>query len=359
MKQLSKKFPEFNELMLSIRKSSVQRRNVKKRDLCLLTASLLTGLVIPAFTLAHLSKVNSGNSRFISNFKYASKQNVDIQMFSSAEIVAPRLSHSFLPKPIESYKDSNTQFVSRQITSGNQLYYERLAALKAGQIYPSLPEDSIKSSLISTTKTQLTYEDWKSLLAMEAKAMAQSQGDNRLGILLGDSLSLWFPQEKFSADRLWLNQGISGETSGGLLKRVSVLSETRPDFIYIMAGINDLRKGTTDEIILRNHRQIVRKLRQTHPKTIIFIQSILPTRLSAISNTRICHLNDQLSLIAKQEGVFYLNLYDWFADFQGNLRLELTTDGLHLSTQGYDVWRSLLNESEYGLNERELVLSPK
>ncbi|MGH7999474.1 MAG: GDSL-type esterase/lipase family protein [Brasilonema sp.] len=322
------------------------------RSLCLLAASLLTGLVIPVFTLAHLSNVNSGNSRFISNLKYASKPNVSTQIFSSAEIVPPRLSHSLLSKPIESYQAPNTQFVSQQITSGNQLYYERLAGLKAGQIYPSLPEDNTKSSLISTTKTQLTYEDWKSLLAMEAKAMTQSQGDNRLGILLGDSLSLWFPQEKFSANRLWLNQGISGDTSGGLLKRVSVLSETRPDFIYIMAGINDLRKGTADEIILRNHRQIVRRLRHTHPKTIVFIQSILPTRLSAISNTRIRLLNDQLSLIAKQEGAYYLNLYDSFADSQGNLRLELTTDGLHLSRQGYDLWQSVLDESEYGLNEK-------
>jgi lysophospholipase L1-like esterase len=184
---------------------------------------------------------------------------------------------------------------------------------------------------------------------MEAKAMAQSQGDNRLGILVGDSLSLWFPREKLPVGKLWLNQGISGETSNGILKRLSVFAQTKPDVIYIMAGINDLRKGTTDEIILGNHRQIVRKLRQTHPKTIIFIQSILPTRLSAIPNTRIRHLNDQLALIARQEGADYLNFYDSFTDFQGNLRQELTTDGLHLSAEGYEVWRSLVHQVEHTL----------
>ncbi|NMG06448.1 lipolytic protein G-D-S-L family [Brasilonema sp. UFV-L1] len=342
--------------MLSIIKSSVPRRNVKTKSLCLLTASLLTGLVIPAFALAHLSNVNSGNSKFISNLKDAFKSNISSQKIYSAEIVSPELSPSLSSSnSIESYQDPNTQFVSHQITSGNQLYYDRLAALKSGQIYPSSPENSTKSSLISTTKTQLTYEDWKSLLVMEAEAMAQSQDENRLGILLGDSLSLWFPQENFSVDRLWLNQGISGDTSGGILKRVWILSKTRPNFIYIMAGINDLRKGTADEIILRNHRQIVRKLRQTHPKTIIFIQSILPTRLSAIPNTRIRHLNHQLSLIARQEGAYYLNLYDKFADVKDNLRIELTTDGLHLSQAGYDLWRSLLDESEYDVHEKELV----
>ncbi|MBW4630720.1 MAG: lipolytic protein G-D-S-L family [Iphinoe sp. HA4291-MV1] len=324
------------------------------RDLYLLAAGLLTGLVIPALTLLHLSNFHLGDGRVSWNLKYGSKPNVDEKIFSSVETAPSELSHSLLPKAVESYPNSNTQLFSYQITSGNQLYYERLAALKAGYIYPSLLENNAKSSLISTTKTQLTYEDWKRLLAMEAKAMAQYQGDNRLGILVGDSLSLWFPKEKLPVGRLWLNQGISGDTSSGILKRVSIFGETRPDVIYIMAGINDLRKGRTDEMILRNHRQIIRKLRQTHPQTIIFIQSILPTRLFTIPNTRIRHLNYQLSVIARQEGAYYLNLYDWFTDFQGNLRLELTTDRLHLSREGYEVWRSALNQVEYRLNVRGL-----
>lgn len=316
------------------------------RDLYLLAASLLTGLVIPTSDLPHLPNVNLGNSGTIWDLKDDLKPNVGGKIFSSAEISLPEFSDSWLPKLVESQLSPKTQLVSRQITSGKQLYYERLATLKAGQIYPSLPEDSIKSSLISTKNTQLTYEDWKNLLAMEAKAMTQSQGDKRLGILVGDSLSLWFPREKLPVGRLWLNQGISGETSNGILKRLSVFTQTKPDVIYIMAGINDLRKGTTDEMILRNYRQIVRELRQTHPKTVIFIQSILPTRLSAISNIRIRHLNDQLALITRQEGADYLNLYDWFTDFEGNLRQELTTDGLHLNTEGYEVWRSLLHQVE-------------
>ena len=40
-------------------------------------------------------------------------------------------------------------------------------------------------------------------------------------------------------------------------------------------------------------------------------------------------------------------ILNWFADFQGNLRLELTTDGLHLSAEAYDVWRSAIDEAEY------------
>ena len=120
--------------------------------------------------------------------------------------------------------------------------------------------DDSQSLSESGTKRQLTYEDWKNLLALEAKAITKGQGANHLSILVGDSLSMWFPTEKLPAGKLWLNQGISGDTSGGILKRLAAFSATRPDIIYIMAGINDLRKGASDETILRNHRRIIRSL---------------------------------------------------------------------------------------------------
>jgi lysophospholipase L1-like esterase len=205
----------------------------------------------------------------------------------------------------------------------------------------------------SIRKRQLTYDDWKSLLALEARAIAQGQGANHLSILVGDSLSMWFPREKLPTGKLWLNQGISGDTSSGVLKRLGAFSATRPDVIYVMAGINDLRKGASDDTILRNYRRIVRRLRDSHPKAQIIVQSILPTRLAKLSNSRIRHINTQLTQIAKQEGANYLNIYSWFTDMEGNMRPELTTDGLHLSQEGYDVWRSALQQIEYKVTQRE------
>lgn len=246
--------------------------------------------------------------------------------------------------------------------SGSQLYYERLTALKTGKIYTRLDNNRLQAMSASAGKRQLTYEDWKALLALEAKAIALGQGANRLSIIVGDSLSMWFPKEKLPAGKLWLNQGISGDTSGGVLKRLSYFSETRPDVIYVMAGINDLRKGASDVAILRNHRRILSSLRSSHPQTKIIVQSILPTRLSTISNNRIRHLNAQIASIAKEEGADYLNIYPWFADFQGNLREDLTTDGLHLSINGYDIWRSAIQQIEFKLAvsriERSQAVNP-
>jgi lysophospholipase L1-like esterase len=348
------------------------------KDPYLLAAGLLTGLAIPASALPHLSIVLPQSSRFLWDLKQGSQAIVSTKIIKSVDLSLPELSGQGLqtvkssqptvdeknvssvpefstqglPAPIESSLDPSAQTAGLSLTSGNQLYYQRLAALKTGQIYTRVDNDNLQSLWESIKKRQLTYDDWKSLLALEARAIAQGQGANHLSILVGDSLSMWFPREKLPTGKLWLNQGISGDTSSGVLKRLGAFSATRPDVIYIMAGINDLRKGASDQVILRNYRRIVRRLRQTHPQTKIIVQSILPTRLPKISNSRIRHINIQLTVIAKQEGANYLNIYSWFTDMEGNLRPDLTTDGLHLSQDGYDVWRSALQQIEYKLTQR-------
>ncbi|MBW4563150.1 MAG: G-D-S-L family lipolytic protein [Mojavia pulchra JT2-VF2] len=339
------------------------------RDPYLLAASLLTGLAIPASALPQMSIIMPEHFRFQWDLKQGSQPTVSEKIIPSVDISLPEFSNQALQtlkgsQPTEGEKiiprvgislpefNPTSAGANYALVTGSQLYYQRLAALKTGQVTKRVDDDNLQAFWEPDTKRQLTYEDWKSLLALEAKAIGQGQGANRLSIIVGDSLSMWFPKEKLPTGKLWLNQGISGDTSSGVLKRLVAFSATRPDVIYVMAGINDLRKGVSDEVILRNHRLIMRRLRQTHPKTQIIIQSILPTRLPTISNKRIRHLNTQLELIAKQEKATYINIYKWFTDFEGNLRLDLTTDGLHLSPSGYDVWQATLQQIELKLTQR-------
>jgi lysophospholipase L1-like esterase len=374
----------------------------------LLTVSLLTGFIIPASTLPHLSSLLAVNFSYLWHSKHNSLSTAELKhtpninkslpefsyqslqpfkglqstVVSSVDISSsefngqvlqpvedtesiveeksvspldesfPEISEQGFLALIESLFEHHPQRPNLPLISGYQLYYQRLAALKTGQIYTRTYDDSQSSSELSK-KPELTYEDWKNLLALEAKAVTKGQGQNYLSIIVGDSLSMWFPPEKLPSGKLWLNQGISGDTSGGILKRLGAFSATRPEIIYVMAGINDLRKGVNDETILRNHRQIIRNLRQAHPNTQIIVQSILPTSLTTISNSRIRKINSQLALIAKQEGANYLNIHSWFTNFEGNLRQELTTDGLHLSREGYDIWRSALEQVEFKVTQRE------
>lgn len=198
----------------------------------------------------------------------------------------------------------------------------------------------------------LNYQQWVALLAKEADVVA-TQRPEHLAVLVGDSISLWFPNELLPPTQNWLNQGISGETSAGLLNRLELFDRTRPDVIFVMIGINDLIRGVNDQTILANQQMIIRYLRQVHPRTQIVVQSILPhgadkvtwegrDRLLSIPNSRIQDINKQIQAIAKEEGVIYLDLHPLFADAKGNLKPELSTDGLHLNSQGYTVWRNAL-----------------
>lgn len=229
------------------------------------------------------------------------------------------------------------------------------ASLAPRALSQSLPRESQTTSPPATqtgTRHLLNYQQWVSLLQQEALAAAENPPDH-LAVLLGDSISLWFPPDLLPPERNWLNQGISGDTTDRLQARLNLLDPVRPQTIVLMIGINDLIWGAEDGAILTRYRQIVRYLRQTHPAAQIVVQSILPhaaeqatwegrDRLLALPNARIQALNQELMAIAQSEGAYYLDLYPLFANADGHLKMALSTDGLHLNPQGYLVWRAAL-----------------
>lgn len=201
-------------------------------------------------------------------------------------------------------------------------------------------------------KHHLNYQQWVDLLGREAQVVASKKPAN-LAILLGDSISLWFPAQLLPTGKNWLNQGISGETTSGLLQRLYLLDNTKPQVIFVMIGINDLLRGTSTNTIVANQRLIVRHLRKAHPQTKIILQSILPHSgeqstwerrdlLLETPNVDIQTINRHLKALAHQERIIYLDLYALFADNEGKLRTELSSDGLHLNEEGYKLWRIAL-----------------
>lgn len=229
---------------------------------------------------------------------------------------------------------------ARPIT-GAQLYQFRTAALHAGELYAqATPYQYINQwqrAFVSPT-----YGDWQALLASEATAMARRQGQAPLTVMVGDSLALWLPVDELPADQLWLNQSISGETTTHMLGRLHYFANTRPQTIHLMAGINDLKSGVPEAQVIDNFYQMMARLKQQHPQARVVVYSILPTRLREVSSDRIQRVNQRLAALAMHQGVTYVDLYPSFSDSQGLLRVDLTTDGLHLSSQGYNLWQAEL-----------------
>ncbi|MEM6252676.1 MAG: GDSL-type esterase/lipase family protein [Cyanobacteria bacterium P01_D01_bin.156] len=237
----------------------------------------------------------------------------------------------------EKPRQSQTSSVLPQASAANPA-----ALTDAADLFKGVPE----------TRPKLTYEQWVDLLGKELETMAVKNPDH-LTILLGDSLSLWFPAELLPGRRVWMNQGISGEKTYTLLSRLHLLDVAQVDTIFLMIGINDLIWGQSDQQVLENYRDIMDYLVINHPNTQVVVQSILPHGaetatwesrhlLLKLPNERIQALNQSLQSIANDYDAYYMELYPIFSNGEGKLRPDLTTDGLHLNRQGYLVWRAAI-----------------
>ena len=246
--------------------------------------------------------------------------------------------YAITPRAIEVARRQVNVSSGPKPASGPQLYQQRWAALKSGSLYTRIAPDSFQDNWAKAVH-QPTYGEWQGLLTQEANAIAAGQGGNRLTVVIGDSLSMWLPPELLPRDRFWLNQGISGDTTGGILQRLSAFANTNPDTIHLMAGVNDLKNGASDHEILTNLNQIMARLRQQHPNARVVVHSILPTRWENIPSQRVRSLNSRIAQLTDYHRLDYLDLHPSFSNDTGKLRQELTTDGLHLNRLGYQVWQ--------------------
>ena len=229
------------------------------------------------------------------------------------------------------------------------------APLRSGSVLPQANASVAAGEPVALVpqlgdRQYLNYQQWVALIRQEAAAAATAP---HLTVLLGDSISLWFPQTLLPGRVTWLNQGISGEHSDSLLQRLDALDQAPVETVFLMIGINDLIAGKPQEQVIANIDTAVFYLRDRHPNARIVVQSILPhgaenatwegrDRLLVLPNARIQAVNGALAAVATAHDADYLDLYPLFANGAGALRSDLTSDGLHLNDRGYLVWRTAI-----------------
>ena len=108
-----------------------------------------------------------------------------------------------------------------------------------------------------------------------------------------------------------------------------------------MIGINEI---SARKRIIDNYDKIIKKIQELSPYTLIYVQSILPTRTDTIDNADVIATNDRLrELVARQNHfVRYLDLYASFLADDGKLGPNFTEDGIHLTKNGYSLWKKLI-----------------
>ena len=138
--------------------------------------------------------------------------------------------------------------------------------------------------------------------------------------------------------------GIAGEKTFEILNRIEQIFKYTPSKIFLMMGINDLGENRPVSEIADNYWEVVNKITQQWNKIELFLLSILPVDFSRNTNTgltssNIYTVNEIIKNIAENHNATYVDMTYAFADKDGNLNNTLTTDGLHLNPDGYNVWK--------------------
>jgi lysophospholipase L1-like esterase len=173
-------------------------------------------------------------------------------------------------------------------------------------------------------------------------------------IFLGDSITEMGDWKKILNDSTVINRGIGRDVTRGVLRRLKDITDRNPAKVFILLGINDIGKDIPDTVIADNYLKIIREIHNQCPKTIVYVQSVLPVNPGLPHFPRHYHkvehilaLNKLLASHAKEGNYEYIDIFPLFADGNGLLGSQYTYDGLHLRQPAYPIWVAYLKEQGY------------
>lgn len=148
------------------------------------------------------------------------------------------------------------------------------------------------------------------------------------------------------------NRGIIGDEVMGIYDRLHQILPGQPAKLFLLAGVNDISHDLTADSIVSMIRMTVERIQRESPDTKLYLQSLLPfnesfgryKKLTGKTNM-VPEINAKLAALAKEHQITFINLFPLFTEKGTNvLRSELTSDGLHLNEEGYEIWVKALKK---------------
>jgi lysophospholipase L1-like esterase len=184
-------------------------------------------------------------------------------------------------------------------------------------------------------------------------------GKNKI-VFLGNSIvkggGNW--NEKYELNNI-VNRGISGDYTKGVLKRLDEILFYKPISVFLMIGINEFFADNSEnakinpKYVAKNILKIADIISEHSPKTKVFIHTILPInndqyiRVKEV-NYNFLHsnytpsINSQVeetnSILKSNRQYQVIDLHSIFIDKTFKLNPNLSSDGVHLNENGYNLW---------------------
>ena len=222
----------------------------------------------------------------------------------------------------------------------------------------------VLSIIIFITVFSFTLKNTNTLLSAINESNKNKEADNQIVeekleiqidhkkenyLFLGDSITEFYKLEDYyDKDLFVVNSGISGNSAYNILSDMyNRVYKYNPTKVFLLIGTNDLSHQTDDQII-NNILDIVSKIHIYRKNAEVYVESIYPVNnntegndividwmVAERDNERIKGINKVLKEKSKEHEYTYLDFYSKLEDEKGRLKLDYTTDGLHISDEGY------------------------
>lgn len=224
------------------------------------------------------------------------------------------------------------------------------------------PAAAIDTAELQKLRADLTWArkvlaDWPDLGRYRdenARMAAPSVSESRV-VFLGDSITDFWGRQRgiFFPGKPYVNRGISGQTTPQMLVRFRAdVIALKPKVMVILAGTNDIAGNTgpmTLEQIEDNFVSMAELARDNGIRVVL--SSVMPVSddfqvwTDRRPPNKIVELNSWLKTYAAKNSLVYLDYYSAMIDERKMFKRELTYDGLHPNSAGYEVMGPLAEKA--------------
>jgi len=209
-------------------------------------------------------------------------------------------------------------------------------------------------ALLDRKEAQLRSPDRDNLqrYAEDNRKLGPSSSDHPRAVFLGDSITDGWRLNEYFPGRDFVNRGIGGQVTSEMLGRMKAdVIDLKPAAVLVLAGTNDIARGTPLETI-QNNLTMITDLAEAHRIKPLFA-SLLPVsdyhkdKDPRFEQTKrrppetIRALNAWLEKFCRQRGLLYVDYHSPLADSSGMLKTEYADDGLHPNSAGYRIMAPL------------------
>ena len=209
-------------------------------------------------------------------------------------------------------------------------------------------------------------EDWANLnYYKEENLKLVREGTKESIIFMGDSITEEWGRilPEFFSNKQYINRGIGGQTTPQMLIRFRQdVIDLNPEAVVILAGTNDIAGNTgpsSVKMIIDNLMSMAEIASKQNIQ--VFMSSILPVFRYPWNKSiiepfkKIAEINNFMKDFSKREKLVYVDYHSHMVDSRPGLKLELTTDEVHLNQAGYIVMSEIVKKVIRDRLKRNLV----